>query len=88
MRILQRRADDAILHHQLQRLSQPGGQRATLLDGLQIRAAHRPGRERRGQPIGAGHGILHGQIYPDSTDGRHRVGGIADAQQPRPPPLM
>src|SRR5215472_4674379 len=46
------------------------------------RASEQAGR----QDIGGGNRILHREIYPDTADRRHRMRGIADAQQPRPVP--
>ena len=40
------------------------------------------------QDIRRRHRVLHRQIDADAADGRHRVRGIADAQQPRPMPAL
>ncbi len=46
-----------------------------------------PALQRRGQAVGGGHRVLHGEIDADAADRRHRMRGVADADQPRPPPL-
>ena len=45
-----------------------------------------PLQKRGGQNVGRSDGILDGEIDPDTANRRHGVGGITDAQQPRPIP--
>ena len=41
------------------------------------------GFERRGEPIGGGHRVLHRHIDADAADRRHRMCRVADAEQAR-----
>jgi hypothetical protein len=40
------------------------------------------------QQVGGGNRVLNGKVDPDTTDGGHGVGGVADEQQSRPPPAL
>jgi hypothetical protein len=47
-----------------------------------------PFTERPGQDVGSSDGILNGEVNTDTSDGGHRVCSVANAQKPRPPPLL
>src|SRR5215469_8867877 len=53
---------------------------------MEVLFGNRSSEQARRQDIGGGDRILHREIYPDTADRRHRMRGIADAQQPRPMP--
>ena len=40
------------------------------------------------EDVGRGNGILDRKVDADTADRRHGVGGIADRDQPRPPPAL
>ena len=84
---LQSRTDNPVLHGELNLLRHARRERAALLYRLQIVIRYLTRFQRRGQAVGRRHRILHGDIDADAADRRHRVGCIADADQPRPPPL-
>jgi hypothetical protein len=83
----QNAADDPFLDGELQLLRKAHRQGRALLDGLKIVVRYCAAVKRAGEPVGGGNRILHRHIYSHAADRRHRVGHIADADQPRPPPF-
>ncbi|SLD77102.1 Uncharacterised protein [Mycobacteroides abscessus subsp. massiliense] len=52
------------------------------LHGGQVRTGDALVTQRSGEDTGCRDSVLNGKIDPDTTEARHRVGRIADAQQP------
>src|SRR6202790_5209553 len=82
----QHRVEDPLLDRHLQRLGQPRRQGAAALDGFQVRIPQRAVAQPPGQDIGGGDGVLDREIDAAPADRRHRMGAVADAQQPWAPP--
>src|SRR5580658_141879 len=78
--------DHAILDDELHALDDPRRQNAPLLDRAQALDRDRAAAERRRQDIRRRDRVLDGEVDADAADRRHGVGGVADAQQPRPIP--
>ena len=75
---------DGLLHG----LDHLGREIPAMLD-LRQQAIHvLPLRQRTGEDIRGGHGILDGKVDADPADRRHGVRGIADGKQPGAPPAV
>jgi DNA-binding PadR family transcriptional regulator len=83
----QHAADQPLLDGELHPLRETHRQAYAAFDGLEI-ASSPAGLQRRRQPVGGGDRILHRHVDADTADRRHRMRGIADAQQTRPPPFF
>ena len=81
-------AHHAILDEQLNRLRHASRKFPAPLHRGHIRIAQRIVAQLRGKEIGGGDGVLDREIHADPADRRHGVGGVADAQQSRPAPLL
>ena len=58
------------------------------LHGVELGLGRRTLRELRREQIGRGDRVLHREIDADAAHRRHRVCGVADAEQPRSPPAF
>ena len=87
-RLPQDRLDDTILNDQLQALRHPGRPITSLLHLPELVKRHSPFAQRRGQKIRCRHGILNREVDPDTSDGRHGMRRVTDAEQPRPRPML
>ena len=77
------------LRQHLKGLDHLGGEFAPALHLLEIaRILRHAFLQHRPQDIGRRHRVLDGQIDAHAADRRHGVGGIADAEQARPRPLL
>ena len=79
-------ADDPVLDKYLQRLRRFGRKLPPALDRTQIVGADHAPQQRLGENVRRRHRVLDRQVDADPADRRHRVGRVADAQQPRPMP--
>jgi glucan biosynthesis protein C len=82
----QQGGEEAVLDDALAPLDDHGRQDPAELDRRQVPHRRGPVAQRPGEAVGRGHGVVHGQVDADPADGGHGVGGVADAQQPRPEP--
>jgi len=78
--------DDSILHQDLQALDDAGRGQSSPLDLLQVLERQAPVAQRRRQDVRGGHRVLDREVDPDAADGRHRVRGVAEAEEPRAVP--
>ena len=76
-----------LLDSRLHALREARGKPAAMLYFLEIVAAHCAFAKRLCQYVGRGDSVLDGQIDTDTSDRRHGMGCIADAQQAGPMPL-
>jgi len=83
---LERRADDVVLHQDLYALGDARGKFTALLHSLKCSKRYSPAEQGLNEDIGGGDRILYRQINADAADGRHGVGGVSYAEQPRPVP--
>ena len=79
--------DHLVLYDNLQPLRHPGWEFAPLLNRGKMIAGDSPRPQRLGENVGSRHRILDGEIDADSADRRHRMRGIADADQARAIPF-
>ncbi len=79
--------DDSILNHELQSLRHAGRPLTPLLDPLEVLGCQSLRTERRSQQIRRRDRILDSQVDPDTTDRRHGMRRIADAEETRTIPL-
>ena len=79
--------DDAV-GEGLDALGAADGLDAVLLDPLEVVVGEGVGAERVGEDVGGGDGVLQGDVDADAADGRHGVGGVADAEQAGEPPAL
>jgi hypothetical protein len=80
--LLQRVADDAVLHLDLNRLHDTHGPHATELHPVEKSLVDRAAIEKwLCQRIGCSDGVLDRQVDADATDRRHRMRRVADQQQ-------
>jgi hypothetical protein len=79
---LQRGADDVVLHHDLHPLRHPHRKLAAPAHGVEFVLGRAAVRQLRRQQVGGRDRVLHREIDADAADRRHRMRGIADAQQP------
>ena len=80
-------ADDLALDEELQRLREPGGRFSALLNRTKVADGDAAAQELGCKQVRGRNRILNREIDADAADRRHRVRGIADAEQPRPIPL-
>ena len=80
-------ADDPLLDRELQPLRELHRRGAPGLDRLKILVRRLARAERAGEPVGRGDRVLHRDIDPHAADRRHRMRGIADADEPGPRPF-
>src|SRR4051812_16449369 len=78
----QHAADHAVLQDHLKPLRRARRKLAPALHGFEIPLRNRTLEKPRGQNIRGGDRVLNREVDPDPTDRRHRMSGIADAQQP------
>jgi hypothetical protein len=79
-------AEHAAVDEDLSGLDAADGHLAAALDGLEVGFGDPPFAQRRGEAVGGGHGVLHGEVDADPAGGGHGVGGVADQQEPRAVP--
>ncbi len=79
---------DSVLHQHLQLLGGASGKRAPALYSLQVARCDLSADQLFAENISSRNRVLNGKIDAYSTDGRHGVRSIADAEQSRPPPLF
>jgi UDP-galactopyranose mutase len=77
---------EPVLQEALAALGQHGGPGAPALHGRQVRLGEGPGPQWTGEPLGGRDRVLHGEVDPDPADRRHRVRGVAEAQEAVPVP--
>ena len=85
---LQRDADDVVLHDHLHALGHPHWKFPPLAHRSQFFFAGAAIYKLAGQKVRGRHRILHREVDADSTDRRHRMGGVADAKQAGPGPTL
>ncbi len=73
-------SDDPILYLDLEALGNARRQFASPLQAPQQRERGAPRAQRSGQQVAGRHRILNREVDADAADGRHRVGGVTDAQ--------
>ncbi len=83
---LERRAQEPVLHEDLQPLGHARGQLPATLDPAKVCDLGQAAVERLGQQVGGCYGVLDGKVDADTADGRHGVRGVTDAHQPWPVP--
>src|SRR5579885_1555243 len=76
-------ADDAVLDEELDALRRPCRQLAPALDLMKMRLPDLAAKQRAGEDIGGGDGVLDREIDADAAHRRHGVRGIADAEEAR-----
>jgi hypothetical protein len=81
------RTEEPFVREDLKTLGDARGEFATLLHGTKMLIADGALCERCGEFIRGGNRILNREIDSDSTDWRHGMRGIADAQEPGARPL-
>ena len=86
-RARERRRQQVVLHDHLHALDDLRRKGAARLHCGEMRRSYRSCAQRLGQDVGGGDRVLHREIDADAADRRHRVRGIADAEQARPVPL-
>ena len=73
------------MHEDLEALREANGEGAAALHtgegALRDDAGLEALAKRRDEQVGGGDGILDGEVDADAADGRHGVGGVADAEQ-------
>src|SRR5699024_5107069 len=77
----QRIGDDS-LHGALEQLDHDGRQEPSATYTCQVARGDGAFHQGSGQKIGGRDGVLDGQVDPHTTDRGHRMGCVADAQQP------
>jgi hypothetical protein len=82
------RRQDAVVDGLLGALDDACGERAAVLHFSEKPIDIFAARKRPSEDIRRRNGVLNGEIDSDSADGRHGVGGVADREQPRPPPAF
>jgi len=65
----------------LEELGDASGEFAAVLDAREGELGDKAGGEHRCENAGGRYGILNGEVDADAADGRHRVGGVADAEK-------
>jgi hypothetical protein len=81
-RARERRRDHVLLREDLQPLGEPGRQLAATLHRAQLVGRRCAAAKRGGQQVRRRDRVLDREVDPDAADRRHRVRGIADAEQP------
>ena len=79
--------EDLLLDNPLHALREASGKGAAALYFCEMVVAHRAYAKGFCEYIGCSDSVLNGKINPDTSDRRHRMGCIADAQEARPIPL-
>jgi hypothetical protein len=77
-----------VVREGLDALGAENGFDAVVLHPLQMMIGEGVGEERLGQDVGCGDRVLEGYVDADAADGRHGVGGIADAEEAGGPPFF
>src|SRR6266576_2714357 len=79
--------NDPALHGDLQPLRHARGQLAALLNPAQVFDRELSFPQRFEENVSCRYRILNREIDTDTADRRHRMGGVADAQQTRTKPF-
>ena len=79
--------DETFMSEDLRGLGHFGWKFAAILDFVQVGIDGGVIAQRLPENVGGGDGVLNGEIYADSADGRHGVRGIADTEQAGARPL-
>ena len=74
-------ADEQVVDDDLKGLGDACGEFAAALDVGEGELGDDAGLEGGGEDAGGGDGVLNGEVDADAADGRHGVGGVADAEQ-------
>src|SRR6516165_2603827 len=80
--------DHSVLYRDLKFLRCPSGKTQPALDGFKIRLVGASRSQLWSQNVGCRNGILNRQIDPDTTNGRHGMRGVSNAQQARAKPFL
>ena len=73
--------DDSVLDQDLEELGRLRGELAPFLDLIEVVRGHALLAEGDGEDVGGGDGVLDGEVDAHAADRRHRVRGVADAEQ-------
>ena len=74
------RGDEIFVGEHLDSLSDASGEEAAIFKFVEVDVDVVFAGEYRGEDVGGGDGVLNGEIDANSADGRHGVGGVAEAE--------